>query len=106
MQYINRGNNLQLENYYFVATEVYLGDKRSAYSHNLSFALLQTVPIPADLSPNVTFTVTNIPLTTGDVILGGRHTDFTLVASLPSYPSTTGTFYTVRDSLIIQTRNI
>ena len=64
------------DEYYFIAPDKYLGDKRFAYTFTLSFKLQQD---------NATFPAAS---STGDVILKGRWFDQPLVTSLSTPPST------------------
>ena len=67
--------------FYFVAPDVYLGDKRSAYGQYLNVSMILSLPPP---------TVTLIPVpTSGDVFIQGNYTSFTLVTSFPLQPNAT-----------------
>ena len=74
------------DEFYFIAPDKYLGDKRFAYTFTLSFKLQQD---------NATFPAAS---STGDVILKGRWFDQPLVTSLSTPPSTGASFtsYEVR----------
>lgn len=74
--------------FYFVAPDAYLGDKRSAYGQYLNISMVLTLP---------TQNVSLIPVpTSGDVVIQGNYTSFTLVTSFPVQPaSTTSTPYSV-----------
>ena len=74
------------DEFYFIAPDKYLGDKRFAYTFTLSFKLQQD---------NATFPAAS---STGDVILKGRWFDQPLVTSLSTPPSTGESFtsYQVR----------
>lgn len=74
------------DEFYFIAPDKYLGDKRFAYTFTLSFKLQQD---------NATFPAAS---STGDVILKGRWFDQPLVTSLSTPPSTGDSFtsYEVR----------
>ena len=71
------------DEFYFIAPDKYLGDKRFAYTFTLSFKLQQD---------NATFPAAS---STGDVILKGRWFDQPLVTSL-STPGDSFTSYEVR----------
>ena len=67
---------------FFVATSPFLGDKRSSYGQSLSFVIRL-------LDPAMDVNVTTgsgfgdvIARDTGDVILTGRYTNFTIVANI------------------------
>ena len=70
------------DEFYFIAPDKYLGDKRFAYTFTLSFKLQQD---------NATFPAAS---STGDVILKGRWFDQPLVTSLSTPPSTGDSFTT------------
>ena len=74
------------DEFYFIAPDKYLGDKRFAYTFTMSFKLQQD---------NATFPEAS---STGDVILKGRWFDQPLVTSLSNPPSTGMSFtsYEVR----------
>ena len=74
------------DEFYFIAPDKYLGDKRFAYTFTMSFKLQQD---------NATFPEAS---STGDIILKGRWFDQPLVTSLSNPPSTGNSFtsYEVR----------
>ena len=78
----NEGAMLAQNDVFFVATSPFLGDKRSSYGQSLSFVIRLVDPA---MDVNVT---TGggfgdvIARDTGDVILTGRYTNFTLVTNI------------------------
>lgn len=78
------------DEFYFIAPDKYLGDKRFAYTFTLSFKLQQD---------NATFPATS---STGDVILKGRWFDQPLVTSLSTPPSTGDSFTSYEARVIAQ----
>ena len=67
---------------FFVATQPFLGNKRGSYGQSLSFVIRLTDPTSeVDVrSENKTWNV--IDRETGDIVLVGRYTSFTLVANI------------------------
>lgn len=123
MRIINNEASSQNEVYYFLATSQYLGDKRSSYGQMLQFSMsLKVPPLPTTViyptvvpplnntgntTSNVTVTMAPVTVTLvtyeelmvnstrGDVRLTGKHTSFSIVTKLPSWPGTTKTEYQV-----------
>ena len=93
MEIANEGVNLPQKDLFFVATANYLGNKRSAYMHNISFSLATNLPEPG---VNQTLDLTPIDSNLGDVILENNFVNFKLVLKLPEPPGTNITYYTVR----------
>lgn len=88
MRITNDAETLPYQYLYFKASEVYLGDKRSAYGQKFTFSLSQHIPEGVTYTPYATSNL-------GDVIIEGNYTTFKLVASLPTQPQESKTEYTV-----------
>ena len=90
MSILDGGFNTGRDMLYFTAPEAYLNDKRGAYGQNMSFALSQFIP---ELPVNTT--ADPLDVRSGDVILVGKWTTFTLVAPLNKTLSQTKTPFLV-----------
>ena len=93
MQITNIGDNEARDDILLLAPAGYLGNKRSAYQHFLTFSLSMYIPDPPG---NETLDDPMILQSAdGDVILEGPTLDFRLVAALPAPPGSNVTDYSV-----------
>ena len=86
------GYNAGRDKLYFMATSPFLGDKRGSYGQNISLTLAISLP---EVDANTTIDYIND--TSGDVILVGNWTTYTLVNALPTLLSENRTTYLVRN---------
>ena len=89
MRISNTEDNYHKEHLYFLASDLYLGDKHTAYGNTLSINMNMYIP---DLLND---TVTYINSTLGDVILQGKYTKYSLINQLPEVLSENATNFSV-----------
>ena len=110
---VNKGKGML----YFLVSDKYLGDKRTAYGQDFSVTMSMTIPQPmcsvlvnvtSNSTTNATASITQVTKMepcndtqlipsnlAGDVILKSAHQTYTLVTTLPKLPGTNKTQYKV-----------